>query len=97
MWKIYAKVLLNIELAMSIMSIAGHSSDSSAEEKTAPEDSPNELHQPIWSVISFERREAAGLVYEEAFRKLEELEARGIAGLCVVTDGAAANVAASEN
>ena len=96
MWKIYAKVLLNIGLAMSIMSIAGHSSDSS-EEKTASEDSPNELHQPIWSVISFERREAAGLVYKEAFRKLEELEARGIAGLCVVTDGSAANVAARKN
>ena len=49
-----------------------------------------ELHQAIWSVISFDQYEAAGLTYVAALRKLEELENRSIAGLCIVTDQAAA-------
>jgi len=37
------------------------------------------------------------LVYEEAFKKLEELEAQGITGLCIVTNAAAARVAAGKD
>ena len=43
--------------------------------------SASELMQPIWSVISFDRLEAAGLTYGAALRKLDELENRAIAGL----------------
>ena len=51
-----------------------------------------ELSSRQWSVISFERREAAGLTYDEAALKLVELDKKRIPGLCVVTDDAAARV-----
>ncbi|MEP6848299.1 MAG: hypothetical protein ABI999_05535 [Acidobacteriota bacterium] len=56
----------------------------------------NELEMPIWSVISFEKREVSGFIYEEAFRRLDELEKKRIAGLCIVTDTAASNVPAEK-
>ena len=52
--------------------------------------SASELMQPIWSVISFDRLEAAGLTYGSALRKLDELGIQAVAGLCIVTDQAAA-------
>lgn len=97
MWKIYAKVPLNAEFPVVIMSVSTHSSDPPMDEEKAAEACLDELDQPIWSVISFERCEVAELVYEEAFVKLTELEARGIAGLCIVTDTAAARVAGRKN
>ena len=78
------------------MSVADNVNDPSTEQESAPEQSLDELHQPLWSVISFERCEAARLVYDEAFKILEDLEAQGIAGLCIVTDSAAENVAAGK-
>lgn len=75
------------------MSVGTYSSDPPTDHESTVEATLDELDQPIWSVISFERCEFAGLVYEEAFKKLEELEARGITGLCIVTDTAAARVA----
>jgi len=62
------------------------------EKSTAPEESPNELRLPVWSVISFERREASGLTYTEAEQKLSELEAQKVSGLCIVTDEVAARI-----
>jgi len=53
----------------------------------------SELDAPIWSVISFDRCEAAGLTYAEAVRKINELEAKSVSGLCIVTDDAAERVA----
>jgi hypothetical protein len=53
----------------------------------------SELDSPIWSVVSFERHEASGLTYEEAVKKLTELDADRISGLCIVTDVAALRVA----
>lgn len=79
------------------MGVIGHSQDPAANQEPATEEFLDGLHQPVWSVISFEKREAAGLVYGEAFSKLEELEARGVAGLCVVTDNAAAKIASEKN
>lgn len=52
----------------------------------------NELSAQNWAVISFDRCEAAGLTYREAAEKMRELEARRIAGLCVVTAEAAARL-----
>jgi len=79
------------------MSVTGYSNNSPVDEEGVAEASLDELDQPFWSVISFERSEVVGLVYEEAFKKLEELEAQGITGLCIVTNAAAARVAAGKD
>ena len=52
----------------------------------------SELDQPRWSVVSFDRREAGGLSYNQATALMEDLEKRGIAGLCIVTDEAAQHI-----
>jgi len=52
----------------------------------------SELEQPLWSVVSFARKEAGGLTYTEAERKLAELDSAGVTGLCIVTNEAAARV-----
>ena len=52
----------------------------------------NELEEPRWAVISFERRERSGLTYQQAARLLSELDSRRVAGLAVVTDEAAAKI-----
>jgi hypothetical protein len=49
-----------------------------------------DLDDPLWSVVSFEGRQAGGLKYGQASDLLNELDAVGIAGLCIVTDDAAA-------
>lgn len=49
----------------------------------------SEIAQPRWSVISFDRVELKGVSYAEAAVKMNELEAAGIAGLCIVADEAA--------
>ncbi|HYJ89682.1 MAG TPA: hypothetical protein VEV84_00105 [Pyrinomonadaceae bacterium] len=56
--------------------------------------SESELDQPIWSVVSFERTEAAGLIYAAAAEKIAELEKQHVSGLCIVTEAAAARVGA---
>ena len=63
-----------------------------ADENASPEDFPDELRLPVWSVISFEKREASGLTYTEAEQKLSELEAQKVSGLCIVTDEVAARI-----
>ena len=52
----------------------------------------SELDEPLWSVISFERCEAAGLTYADAVKRLAELEKRHVNGLCIVTDDAATRI-----
>ena len=66
-----------------------------SEEQTAAEtdDFRSELREPLWSVVSFERVEAASLTYAEAEQKLAELEAQKFSGLCIVTDEVAARIA----
>lgn len=56
----------------------------------------SELQEPLWSVVSFEKREAAGLTYSEAFNVLNDLDERGIPGLCIVTDEAASRIKTPE-
>lgn len=53
----------------------------------------DELAQPRWAVISFDGCEGSNLDYDNAARLLRELEAKGISGLCIVTDEAAARLA----
>ena len=52
----------------------------------------SELDQPRWSVVSFERREASGLAYRQAAALLQDLDSRGVTGLCIITDDAADRV-----
>lgn len=61
-----------------------------AQEQTEP--AVSELEQPRWAVISFERREGAGLTYPQAVQMLKELETRKVTGLAIVTDEAAAGI-----
>ena len=55
-------------------------------------DSPGELNEPRWSVVSFEARAAGNLTYAQATGKLAELAAQKVAGLCIITDEAAARI-----
>ncbi len=52
----------------------------------------SELDQPRWSVVSFDRKEAGGLTYRQASALIDDLEKRGVAGLCIVTDEAAERI-----
>ncbi|MCU1289231.1 MAG: hypothetical protein JWN60_1460 [Acidobacteria bacterium] len=52
----------------------------------------NELREPRWSVVSFENRVAKNLSYEQAERKIAELENLKISGLCIITDEAAERI-----
>lgn len=52
----------------------------------------SDLEEHIWSVISFERVEGAGLDYANAVKLLSDLDDRGVAGLCIVSDNAAARI-----
>lgn len=60
--------------------------------KTAVQAPSHELGEAIWSVISFEKREAAHLTYDDAAKKMVELKSRGASGLCIVTDSAAERI-----
>lgn len=61
-----------------------------------PESSPAEpvceLDEPRWSVVSFQGIEAGGLAYYQASALVHELDSHGVAGLCLVTDDAAARI-----
>ena len=61
-------------------------------EPILPSAPDSELEEPRWSVISFDRREAGGLTYNQAAMLLSELDAHDVAGLCIVTDDAAARI-----
>jgi hypothetical protein len=56
------------------------------------ENAPSELNDPRWSVVSFEARAAGNLTYAQATEKLAELAAQKVAGLCIITDEAAARL-----
>jgi len=63
-----------------------------AESGIKQDDVGSELDLPIWSVVSFDRCEASGLTFAEASKKLTELEAQKIAGLCLITAAAASRI-----
>jgi hypothetical protein len=52
----------------------------------------SELVEPQWSVISFEKCEAANLSYTDAMQKLADLTEQKVSGLCIVTDEAAGRI-----
>lgn len=49
----------------------------------------SELHQPMWSVVSFEKVIKNGLEYDEALAEMERLRSEKVFGLCIITDDAA--------
>jgi hypothetical protein len=54
-------------------------------------ETPSDLDQAVWSVVSFDRREAGGLTYRQAAELIAFMNGRGAAaGLCIITDEAAA-------
>ena len=63
-----------------------------ASEKAVAESALSELDLPQWSVVSFDDCEASGLTYAAAVKLLEEKEAAGVYGLCIVTDDVAFKV-----
>lgn len=56
------------------------------------EDFPGELTAPRWSVVSFDRCLAGNLTYDKAVKKIKRLQAKKVAGLCIITDEAAARI-----
>ena len=57
-----------------------------------PLEDVNDLDQPRWSLVSFERIEAGGLTYNQAVALMAELDNHGIPGLCIITDQAASRL-----
>jgi len=66
--------------------------ENSTENHENAEQKMPELREARWSVISFDKCEARNLTYEEAERKIAELEAQKFSGLCIVTDEVAAKM-----
>lgn len=56
------------------------------------EDFLSELIAPQWSVVSFESCMASNLTYDEALKKIKQLQARKVPGLCIITDEAAERI-----
>ncbi len=57
-----------------------------------PENQMSELREHIWTVVSFDKREAENLTYAEAEAKINELAAQKVSGLCILTNQAAAKI-----
>jgi hypothetical protein len=67
--------------------------ETQAAQSVAPAEGPlSELGEACWSVVSFDKCEAAGLTYPQAEQKMAELLANNVYGLCIVTDEAAERV-----
>ena len=64
--------------------------------KEDPREVVFELTEPVWSVVTFEKCVAKNLKYDEAFQKMLELNEQKIAGLCIVTDEAAARITSDD-
>jgi hypothetical protein len=63
-----------------------------ATETASDEDFSSELNVPQWSVVSFETCLASGLTYEGAAKKMKQLKAKKISGLCIIMDEAAKRI-----
>lgn len=79
---------------MNVMKLENTENPLSAETNfdQANVDSSNELDEPRWSVVSFERCAASGLNYRQAAEKLAQLNRKKVSGLCIVTDEAARRI-----
>lgn len=64
----------------------------SRKKRAAGSNTPSELNEPRWSVVSFEARAAGNLTYAQATEKSARLAAQKVPGLCIITDEAAARI-----
>ncbi|HEY0429054.1 MAG TPA: hypothetical protein VGC76_14835 [Pyrinomonadaceae bacterium] len=69
--------------------------EQSGETSVAVEEFSSELNEPRWAVVSFEKTVAGNLTYAEAEQKRQQLENEKVAGLCIITDEAAARISKS--
>lgn len=63
-----------------------------ATETASDADFSSELNAPKWSVVSFETRLASNLTYDDAAKKMKQLKAKKVSGLCIITDEAAERI-----
>ena len=63
-----------------------------APEPVVPTAADCELDEPRWSVVSFDKVEAGGLNYKQAAELMSNLDARGVSGLCIITNKAASRL-----
>ncbi len=79
---------------MIMMKIENTENSSPEETKTgvATANYQNELNEPRWSVVSFEKCAAGNLTYAQAEKKLAELADERVSGLCIITDEAASRI-----
>lgn len=68
------------------MEETGQKMGQTADEANASTEPANELLEPRWAVVSFERCEAIDLLYPEAVKTMDDLESQSVAGLCIVTN-----------
>lgn len=69
-----------------MMEEAGQKMGQTADEAAVSSEPAKELLEPRWAVVSFDRCEAIDLTYADAVKRMEELESRSVAGLCIVTN-----------
>lgn len=79
-----------------VVPTAGRANAQLESEHIASPATDSELDDPRWSVVSFDRREAGGLSYDQAVNVMSELASHGVAGLCIVTDEAARRIDARQ-
>ncbi len=63
-----------------------------ATDAASDKDFSSELNTPHWSVVSFETCLASSLTYDNAVKKMKQLKAKKISGLCIITDEAAQRI-----
>ncbi len=71
---------------------AAKTGDGEASGKLPQPRGANELHEPFWSIISFEGRVASNLTYDEAVEKTSSMAEAETPGLCIVTNAAAQRI-----
>ncbi len=83
---------MNQSVKMENEKIEPEETPTAQENIASAEEVPGELNAPRWSVVSFEKCVTGNLTYAEASDKLNELYAKKVSGLCIVTDEAAQRI-----
>lgn len=81
-----------LNLAREAMTAKGKKKKVQTETRGETVNFAGELNAPRWSIVSFEKCVAKNLTYPQAEEKLLKFQAEKIAGLCIVSDEAAARI-----
>lgn len=100
LWYVFQEKRFSAKLIMAAGKKGSKSKASAAKKKEVvpsnenaqAKDAASEINARRWSVVSFESVAAKNLTYNDAVKKLKRLEAKKIAGLCIVTNEAAAKI-----